>query len=715
MPKVGPNIAQCLGMFKLAPISVALALLSMLMLNACGTELHLSDGLAQDSHSAEMTSGPAKQNRQQAGSDFGSAAPHSSGEKGEHGPILSTNCDDTTAGFFAQQVWGGFMAARCAQCHSAGGMAQYYFAFEESLSPASIQHNLEILQGYAGSDYTLPDGSTMPYLLAMPTGNVRDADDNVSHSGGVVINEFDHPIEIENFATLIDILRADDVVLDESCEEADPFVDVEVADAAQTYRQATQLLANRMPQEAAHADMLDAELEGVGDELLDAYLDELMSGMMFPEDEDNFYANLMLWFNDRFFTDKYATGYDAVKALDNLNGAVMPEHFPQTRYFYRNFENNIAYYPSITPQNFFYDRINSIFGHDPDGNGAQKSCKSCHDSTPDAGLRLSNYNYSCANNSDNGPVIVPGDHANSLLWQYVSGNAHADSSEVYQLEQNEVDLIAEWIDTYQACHTELQDNDLYSFWSNAKNATAAAIGREPLNLIKHVVKNNRPFSEILTADYALVNSYSAVSYNVVDLRENGLACLYDEIWADEDRSSCSTEPFSALDNFMPAFAEHGFTEPLDADVYLEKQIQNASGDTANFVPHAGVFTTTTFLKRHDTTSANKNRNRATRTIRHFLGLDIYDYIPPPSDGSGSTSSDPACVSCHSKMDPIAELYQNFDNSALYTPNDNASDWDTPGFSKGYFGDFFDGDDGANLQWLGQKISQDPRFGKGIAG
>ena len=39
-----------------------------------------------------------------------------------------------------------------------------------------------------------------------------------------------------------------------------------------------------------------------------------------------------------------------------------------------------------------------------------------------------------------------------------------------------------------------------------------AAAREPLELIAHVVENDRPFSEILTADYTMVNPYSAMLY-----------------------------------------------------------------------------------------------------------------------------------------------------------------------------------------------------------
>ena len=39
-----------------------------------------------------------------------------------------------------------------------------------------------------------------------------------------------------------------------------------------------------------------------------------------------------------------------------------------------------------------------------------------------------------------------------------------------------------------------------------------AVGREPLELISHVVMNERPYTEVLTADYTMVNAFSDLAY-----------------------------------------------------------------------------------------------------------------------------------------------------------------------------------------------------------
>jgi Leucine-rich repeat (LRR) protein len=73
------------------------------------------------------------------------------------------------------------------------------------------------------------------------------------------------------------------------------------------------------------------------------------------------------------------------------------------------------------------------------------NCTSCHinGGAYQQGLDLSSYDSLMAG-SNNGAVIVPGDHANSLLWQKVnSGDMPQNNPD---LTSDEVDLIAQWID-----------------------------------------------------------------------------------------------------------------------------------------------------------------------------------------------------------------------------------------------------------------------------
>ena len=50
-------------------------------------------------------------------------------------------------------------------------------------------------------------------------------------------------------------------------------------------------------------------------------------------------------------------------------------------------------------------------------------CISCHVYGHTSGLNLTSYAGVMAGDSENGPVIIPLDHANSLLWQKVNSGA----------------------------------------------------------------------------------------------------------------------------------------------------------------------------------------------------------------------------------------------------------------------------------------------------
>ena len=59
-------------------------------------------------------------------------------------------------------------------------------------------------------------------------------------------------------------------------------------------------------------------------------------------------------------------------------------------------------------------------------------------------LDLSSYDNLMAGDSNNGPVVVAGDHANSLLWQKVNSGAMPPSGS--DLSSDEINIIADWID-----------------------------------------------------------------------------------------------------------------------------------------------------------------------------------------------------------------------------------------------------------------------------
>jgi len=69
------------------------------------------------------------------------------------------------------------------------------------------------------------------------------------------------------------------------------------------------------------------------------------------------------------------------------------------------------------------------------------SCISCHGGA--GGLSLTSYN-NVINGGNSGDIVMPYDHANSLLWQYVNSGYMPPSAN--DLTQIQVNLIAQWID-----------------------------------------------------------------------------------------------------------------------------------------------------------------------------------------------------------------------------------------------------------------------------
>ena len=70
-------------------------------------------------------------------------------------------------------------------------------------------------------------------------------------------------------------------------------------------------------------------------------------------------------------------------------------------------------------------------------------CTNCHSgSDAEEDLSLTSYN-NVMNGGDSGDVVIPYDHANSLLWQYINSGFMPPGTN--DLTDSQVDLIAQWI------------------------------------------------------------------------------------------------------------------------------------------------------------------------------------------------------------------------------------------------------------------------------
>jgi hypothetical protein len=222
-----------------------------------------------------------------------------------------------------------------------------------------------------------------------------------------------------------------------------------------------------------------------------------------------------------------------------------------------------------------------------------------------------------------------------------------------------------------------KDGDTDQYKSAERPLMNRAISREPLDLIAYVVKNDRSFSEVVTASYALVNPYSALAYGVKDKIQ----------WND----------------------------PTAYNEFHETQVTFANGVS---IPHAGVLSTPAFLNRWQTTPTNRNRARARRVFQFFLATDVLKLAERPVDASQVTQLDNPtresqyCNVCHSVVDPVAGAFRGWDdnNYEVFDPVKNK--WHDEMFPPGFGNkdnalpaEYYD----RGVQWLGPQVAQDPRF------
>ena len=205
-----------------------------------------------------------------------------------------------------------------------------------------------------------------------------------------------------------------------------------------------------------------------------------------------------------------------------------------------------------------------------------------------------------------------------------------------------------------------------TFVERGRRVTNDAVAQEPLKLISHVVRQDRPFTEILTADYILLNPYSAFVYGVKDVD-----------WSD----------------------------PLDPNEWREARIQEQT--------HAGLLSSPMFLNRFPTTPTNRNRHRARIVYDYFLATDVMSLAERPLDPTSiedfnPAMYNPACVSCHAVIDPVAGAFQNWNERGMYSPPQGGwfEDMRPPGFEQTAL-PF--AQRAQSLSWLADQIARDKRF------
>ena len=280
------------------------------------------------------------------------------------------------------------------------------------------------------------------------------------------------------------------------------------------------------------------------------------------------------------------------------------------------------------------------------------------------------------------------------------------------------DLVNEFWDRRHAAYGRGFDyfhhDPQYKVWATHLNW---GVARAPLELVAHVVENDLPYTEILTADYIMANHPAAVGYGA---------------------SSTFGEP-ADVQVFRPVRFESYYRNDDSKVVELRKnccyRVINP-GNLSTAYPHAGILNTNVFLRRYPSTATNRNRARSRWTYYHFLGVDIEKSASRTTDPEALSDTDnptlknPACAVCHSVMDPVAGAYQNYGDEGLYKENWGGVDSLAKLYKKPADGSVslyhpgdtwyrdmrqpgFDGllapNTDNSVQWLAQQIAGDERF------
>lgn len=213
-----------------------------------------------------------------------------------------------------------------------------------------------------------------------------------------------------------------------------------------------------------------------------------------------------------------------------------------------------------------------------------------------------------------------------------------------------------------------------------------AIKREPLELIEHIVRNDRPFTELVTADYIMVSPYSSRGYGI-----------FEEL---KGQFKDTEDPFE----YVPA--------RLKALKSRNGKVQESE---TGFYPHSGFLSMFHYLRRYPTTETNRNRLRARMYYQHFLGIDVMALAPRVTDAAAVTAKYEIptmqaadCVVCHKSIDPLAGLFQDYNEGGHLGPRKEG--WYTDMFGPGFEGeDLPEEDRWRALQWLGERTAKDSRF------
>ncbi len=229
-----------------------------------------------------------------------------------------------------------------------------------------------------------------------------------------------------------------------------------------------------------------------------------------------------------------------------------------------------------------------------------------------------------------------------------------------------VSLLAErWLTVMDDYGVEPEN---YGLPATGGDAYAHAIGEEPLRLIATILEADRPWTDVVTADHTMANELLA------------------SIWPIDYPEGAS--------GWQPARYTDGR-------------------------PAAGVLSTNGFYWRYVTNESNKNRGRAAAIARLLLCTDLLGRPVEFQRGSNldpeqALRTEPACVTCHATVDPIAASlfgywwtiqYNPYEMERYHAERERLGE-ELLGTTPGWYGQPMGG-----LVDLGWYVARDPRYNR----
>ncbi|WP_141733374.1 hypothetical protein [Oligoflexus tunisiensis] len=150
------------------------------------------------------------------------------------------------------------------------------------------------------------------------------------------------------------------------------------------------------------------------------------------------------------------------------------------------------------------------------------------------------------------------------------------------------------------------------------------------------------------------------------IRSEWLALLVEDPWGYSMRPTlCSRSDTTTVDLHAPLVAIRGAWQSFFDQIPLGGTVESVKDlivftTPSTLPPLTQAFTREGFWEKLRNTSTNFNRKRSAYMLRTYFCDELGPIAVEPSQhSSGRHASDPACLSCHYKMDPLAGLFRNY--------------------------------------------------------